>query len=71
MITIFSGKNSKYQSICYRVNRFDQDGRFEYRWVLFYSIVLMLFTTLPYLIGYISQGEDWYFTGFLFGVDDG
>lgn len=43
----------------------------EVRWVLFYALILMLFTTLPYLIGYISQGDDWRFTGFVFGVEDG
>lgn len=31
----------------------------------------MLATSIPYLIGYASQGEDWHFTGFIIGVEDG
>jgi hypothetical protein len=31
----------------------------------------MLVTTLPYLFAYFRQGNDWVFTGFLFGVEDG
>jgi hypothetical protein len=31
----------------------------------------MLVTTIPYLIGYASQGNGWRFTGFLIGVADG
>ena len=31
----------------------------------------MLVTAIPYLIGFASQGNDWYFTGFLIGVEDG
>jgi hypothetical protein len=43
----------------------------EYRWVGIFSGVVMLITTLPYLIGYATQGEDWQFTGFVFNVEDG
>lgn len=31
----------------------------------------MAVTTIPYLIGYASQGDEWQFTGFVFGVTDG
>lgn len=31
----------------------------------------MLATTLPYLLGYAVQGQNWRFTGFVFGVEDG
>ena len=31
----------------------------------------MLLTSLPYLIGYAYQGDEWHFTGFLIGVEDG
>jgi len=31
----------------------------------------MLVTAVPYLAGYASQGEEWRFTGFLIGVEDG
>lgn len=43
----------------------------ERRWVIFFAGVVMLFTTIPYLVGYASQGNDWRFTGFVFGVEDG
>lgn len=31
----------------------------------------MTMTTIPYGVGWLSQGDDWEFGGFLFGVDDG
>lgn len=43
----------------------------ERRWVLAYAGIIMLFTSLPYLAGFARQGEDWRFTGFVFGVEDG
>jgi hypothetical protein len=43
----------------------------ERRWVIGFAIVVMLITTLPYLLGYWLQGKDWIFTGFVFGVEDG
>lgn len=43
----------------------------EWRWVLWFGILVMLATTLPYLVGFASQGENWHFTGFVFGVEDG
>ena len=43
----------------------------ERRWVIRFSIMVMLVTTLPYLIGFWRQGQDWYFSGFVFGVEDG
>ena len=42
----------------------------ERRWVLAFAAFAMLVTTLPYLVGFASQGEDWVFTGFVFAVDD-
>lgn len=38
---------------------------------LVYALLLILLTTLPYLIGWARQGDDWQFSGFLFGLDDG
>ncbi|HLE52346.1 MAG TPA: hypothetical protein VI755_09795 [Anaerolineales bacterium] len=43
----------------------------EYRWVVIFSGMVMLIATLPYLIGYANQGENWQFTGFVFNVEDG
>lgn len=43
----------------------------ERRWVLKYALLIMALTTVPYLIGYACQGDQWRFTGFVFGVEDG
>jgi hypothetical protein len=43
----------------------------ERRWCLIYAAILAILTSLPYLIGFTLQGEDWRFTGFVFGVEDG
>jgi hypothetical protein len=40
-------------------------------WVLWFSLGVMLVTSLPYLLGYAVQGAGWQFTGFVFGVEDG
>jgi len=45
--------------------------RRERRWALAFALLVMLALTLPYLLGYARQGEDWAFTGFLYGVEDG
>lgn len=41
------------------------------RWCLALSAVLIVLTTIPYVLGYQSQGTEWRFTGFVFGVEDG
>jgi hypothetical protein len=41
------------------------------RWLIITSIIFLLITSLPYLLGYFRQGADWRFTGFVFGVEDG
>ena len=43
----------------------------EYKWIIKVSIIILLLTTIPYFIGFMRQGESWYFTGFVFGVEDG
>jgi len=43
----------------------------ERRWVLVFAIIIMVITTLPYILGYARAGENWDFTGFIFGVEDG
>ncbi|MHC1784815.1 MAG: hypothetical protein AB9891_19035 [Anaerolineaceae bacterium] len=45
--------------------------REEKRWLVNLAILLIIITTIPYLIGYLSETPDWKFTGFLFGVEDG
>ncbi len=46
-------------------------SRREWQRVALFAALVMLMTTIPYLIGWVSQGDDWEFGGFLFGVDDG
>ena len=36
-----------------------------------FAALVMLVTTLPYLLGYFTQGQTERFTGFVFGVEDG
>lgn len=43
----------------------------ERTWCWIYGISLALITSLPYFLGFAMQGEDWRFTGFVFGVEDG
>jgi hypothetical protein len=43
----------------------------ERRWALVFAIVVMLATTVPYLLGYFAQDTDWRFTGFVLSVEDG
>jgi hypothetical protein len=43
----------------------------ERRWVWVYAILVMLVTTIPYLVGFARQSDTWRFTGFVFGVEDG
>lgn len=43
----------------------------ERRWCLMVSAIVVILTTIPYLIGFETQGENWRFTGFVFGVEDG
>ncbi|GAB4580788.1 MAG: hypothetical protein Fur0022_35300 [Anaerolineales bacterium] len=43
----------------------------ERRWIFWAAVIGMLITTIPYFIGFHTQGEDWRFTGFVFGVNDG
>jgi len=41
------------------------------KWVLHFALVTALITTIPYIIGFSTQGDQWRFSGFLFGVEDG
>lgn len=43
----------------------------ERRWVITFGIVVMLVTCIPYVWGFLLQGDTWRFTGFVFGVEDG
>jgi hypothetical protein len=41
------------------------------RWVFAFALLVMIVTSLPYVLGYTAQGDSWQFTGFVFGVEDG
>ncbi len=43
----------------------------EHRLVFLAMAVILGITFTPYLTGFVLQGTDWRFTGFLFGVEDG
>ena len=43
----------------------------ERRWVFGFAVVVLLITTVPYLLGFWMQAKEWVFTGFVFGVEDG
>lgn len=45
--------------------------RTEKRWVVWFALIVIALTCLPYWEGFASQGNDWRFTGLLLGAEDG
>lgn len=45
--------------------------RQERRWVFNFAIAVLIITSLPYVLGYWAQNDEWVFSGFVFGVEDG
>ncbi len=43
----------------------------ERRWVWMAAGIIGLLLMLPYLLGFAAQGQDWRFSGFVFGLEDG
>ena len=43
----------------------------ERRWAFGFALIVILVTSFPYLLAYQMENEEWVFTGFLFGVEDG
>lgn len=43
----------------------------ERRWVLLFACISMVILTIPALIGFSVQGEDWRYSGLLVGAEDG
>jgi len=39
--------------------------------IIIFAVVVMALTMVPYLVGYAQQGEEWRYTGFVIGVEDG
>lgn len=43
----------------------------EWRRVVVFAALILCATTIPYVVGWLAAGEDWRFSGMLFGVEDG
>lgn len=43
----------------------------EWQRVISFAVLVMLATLIPYLAGWLAQGDDWEFGGFVFGAEDG
>ena len=43
----------------------------ERRWVWLFAFAVIAITSIPYVIGFMNQGDGFEFTGFVFGVNDG
>ena len=41
------------------------------RWATGFAVMVMMVTSLPYLLGFANEGAGWRFTGFVIGVEDG
>lgn len=42
----------------------------ERHWVFVFALIVMTLTMIPYILGFANQGEDWVFSGFIFGIED-
>lgn len=45
--------------------------RREWQRVFLFICIVLILTSLPYVIGWLTQGSNWSFSGFLFGAEDG
>ena len=45
--------------------------RKEKSWLWISSLLIVVVTSLPYILGFLNQGSDWEFSGFLIAVEDG
>ncbi len=43
----------------------------EKRWLLIFILLAIIVTSLPYALAFNQQSDDWLFSGFLIGVEDG
>lgn len=48
-----------------------KDYLIKRKWIILIGVLVMVGTSVPYLLGYACQGDKWHFTGFLIGVEDG
>src|SRR5512141_1872291 len=44
--------------------------RKEKQWIVWFGAIFMLITSIPYLVAYARQGNDWRFTGAILGIED-
>ncbi|HSD83775.1 MAG TPA: hypothetical protein VLG46_07955 [Anaerolineae bacterium] len=49
----------------------NQVTRTEWRWVLFWIVVALVVTSVPYLVGWLRSTPDRVFGGFAFAIEDG
>ncbi|MGQ0603724.1 MAG: hypothetical protein ACT4QE_18750 [Anaerolineales bacterium] len=45
--------------------------RGEWAWAAAFAALVMALTTMPYVVGALTQTDEWRFSGFLLGVEDG
>ncbi len=45
--------------------------RTEWLWVMALAVIVMVLTSVPYLIGWVRSDATWRFSGFVIGVEDG
>lgn len=43
----------------------------EKRWVVWFALTAVVITTIPYALGFWRQNDQWRFSGFIIGVEDG
>ncbi len=43
----------------------------EKKWIWWFALGVIVITSIPYLLGFALQGNEWSYTGFIFGVEDG
>lgn len=53
------------------MNNLGTISRHEWQRVILLAGIVMLITTIPYMVGWLSAGKNWEFGGFVFGADDG
>ncbi|MBE2272588.1 MAG: hypothetical protein IAE80_30420, partial [Anaerolinea sp.] len=46
-------------------------SRREWRYVAVFTLIVIILTTLPYVVAWANQSDGWRFGGMLFGVEDG
>jgi hypothetical protein len=49
----------------------DRVSRTEWRWVIIWLTVVLLITSIPYLVGWLRSTPDKVFSGFAFAIEDG